>query len=298
MKNILFVLLNLLLALGVVAPLHAQPLLAGRCHEGQTVYMTHIVPRLGDGAEVMLVIEEEARVLLSSDTVGKTFTSQGTVTLHVTSQEVSQPFSGPQVPAPDVTPLLAVGENHLRITAPTGELVWLFVFSPCPIQASEAGTILPAPASEETVGDSRFRAPTLDPGQPVATAPRVALRPTATPTALPTATETPLPTATSTATPWPTATMTATPTRRAVAAVVSPVPPTGIAPQSSLDETPSATGPTELSRLQMVQTALLAAGLLLLGSGALLAGWRVRQRIKSAVQGIVQYLAVRKPEGQ
>ncbi len=302
MTNILFVLLNVLLALAIsTVPLRAQQV----CYQGQD-FRTTTLKRLSHDSEISLDIAAGDSVYLSSDSGSKTLSGSG-FSLGVKPSRKTFHLDGTS-DAADLSAMFVEGSNTVQfhaINEPDGHW-WLIVHSPCPAQKSEVRnqkpeTVLTSEASGEAMSNSGFRVPSLDPGQSIATATaqHVAVLPTNTPTA----TETPLPTATATETPLPTATMIATQTP-----TVATITATGSGGETalhrtadanvsgqSLDETQQPTLTTRIKiaavtlaltslriTLQNFRILIILVGLLILTIGAIFAAWRYRQSLSTA----------------
>lgn len=189
MKNIFFAALNLMLALAIVSPLHAQQqqLWEAQCattHQGEQVTQ---VMRLTHGAQTTLDIRDGQRVMLSSDSGGQAFVSQGIVTFHTLPGNMALAVNAVQADAQEVTSFFATGENHVSLTTTvTDEVFWLLVFSPCP--AAEASPVAVAAVPEAT--NTATAVPTPTPSRTPDTAePDAGLVSVATVTPTPQATE-------------------------------------------------------------------------------------------------------------
>lgn len=279
MKNILFFLMNLLLALGITGiitpPLYAaQPqAVRGRCWTDQAESKTGL-RHLTNNKHVTLTLSAGQRVMLSNKAEATGLTTTGAIALQARESGEYFRFTGTSTATQDVTQLFTIGEETtIAVTAPEGESFWLIIFNPCAAQKPAAGTVQDAGGP---VADSQL--PALDPGQPivVATVQRVAILPTATSTTLPTAT------------PLPSATM--TPMTAAVALgqansdpALHSTPDTSAAGQSR-----EATQPPRLTTfiltaftgtallIRHARIALTFVGLLILLVGAAYLGWQHR----------------------
>lgn len=179
MKNICFTMLNLLLAVMLVAlPAQAQGIRL--CREGQDVAMTGI-KRLQNGDTVSLNYKAGQLVLISSDSGGTVLASSGILTLQALESGKSWNLGDESsTHSMDVTHLLVEGDNTVKLTAPdNANDYWLITYSACPpteitSQQSQSDTNIASGVGSVSSSADGLQLPAFNSGQSITTQPDAA----------------------------------------------------------------------------------------------------------------------------
>ncbi len=162
MQNILFVALNLVLALLVDATL---PSPSQACYNGQATRVTQIALLNGERSPFTLPMENGQTVTLAGDSGGNrgpAISKPLTLRAEPSGDALQLPVSHAQ--PMDITPMLQVGqENRLVLETFGNDALWVIMQSPCPPIVAKP-TVTPQMA--EISAQTRVDGPQLDEGQP------------------------------------------------------------------------------------------------------------------------------------